>query len=123
MRTMRTSEKKAYVKLYKKALMESSPQQWLRKCYHSSKSKTRQCTVTLEYVQNLWDEQNGKCAISGLDMKYKNNDLMSASVDRIDSSKDYIEGNIQLTCQWVNLAKSNATNEEILQILKQYRDK
>lgn len=34
------------------------------------------------------------------------------SVDRIDSSKGYIAGNVQLVCNWANRAKATLTDGE-----------
>lgn len=40
-------------------------------------------------------------------MLYEPNNLRSVSIDRIDNSKGYIRGNIQLVCRFINFAKNN----------------
>ena len=40
------------------------------------------------------------------------------SIDRIDSSKGYIKGNIQLVCGIVNVMKSDSSEDEFLQLCK-----
>lgn len=40
--------------------------------------------------------------------------MRPASLDRIDSDKGYIEGNVQWLHKWVNLMKSDFTQDEFL---------
>ena len=57
----------------------------------SAKSRNLPFSVTIEYLSNLFEQQNHCCAITG----DKINEISNASLDRIDSSKGYIEGNVQ----------------------------
>lgn len=73
--------------------------------------------INKEYLHELWDAQNGKCAISGIDMTYISNCgriPTNVSVDRIDSSKGYIKGNIQLVCMAVNQMKNDLDMQTLL---------
>ena len=47
----------------------------------------------------------------------------SPSLDRIDSSKGYIKGNVWVISARANAIKSNATSDEILQIGYRLRDR
>lgn len=76
--------------------------------------------LDVDYLENLWNQQNGKCALTGLPMVHMFNNLLSASVDRIDSMKGHIKGNIQIVCQWVNTAKNDFSNDEFRTVLDQY---
>jgi hypothetical protein len=40
--------------------------------------------------------------------------LTNISIDRIDSSKGYLRGNVQFVCDIVNRMKSSMTQEELL---------
>ena len=60
-------------------------------------------------VKSLYEIQNGECKLCNCGMKktYKCNDNKQFSVDRIDSTKGHIEGNIQLLCWGCNRSKKN----------------
>ena len=59
----------------------------------------------IEYLINLYEQQNGKCAISNLQMTHDRYDENAVSVDRINSNMGYFKENIHLTCWWVNRMK------------------
>ena len=73
--------------------------------------------IDFDYLWNLWETQGGLCALSRLPMVHEFNSLCSISVDRVDSAKGYVPGNVQLVCKWVNLAKQRHSNEEFLGLL------
>lgn len=59
-------------------------------------------TITKEDLMILWKSQNGKCAISGLDMTYELGEgrlYTNVSIDQIIPSKGYTADNIQLVCK------------------------
>jgi hypothetical protein len=62
-----------------------------------------------------------KCPLLGIDIRFdgtKNNRDSSPSLDRIDSSKGYIKGNVWIISYRANRIKNNATIEEIEMIAK-----
>jgi hypothetical protein len=75
-----------------------------------SKRRNLDFNLTKDYVYNLFLEQNGKCALSGVDItlptKWKGSDY-TASLDRIDNTKGYIKGNIQWLHKHVNIMKNS----------------
>lgn len=60
-----------------------------------------------------------RCAISGLDIylpKSKKDPVsQTASLDRIDSKKPYIEGNVQWVHKIINVMKQSLSDEEFIQ--------
>jgi hypothetical protein len=70
-------------------------------------------SVSNEYLWNLFIKQNRKCALSGLELKFKirTKDNQTASLDRIDSSKGYVDGNVQWIHKDINRMK-NAYNQK-----------
>ncbi len=56
------------------------------------------------------------CPIFGIKMEY--NTEYSPSIDRTDSSKGYIKGNVEIISSRANTLKNNASKEELEMILK-----
>lgn len=82
----------------------------------NAKQRNLKFDLTKEYLWSLFNEQHGKCAISGIDLvmskEYANvfrktKWYESASLDRIDSSKGYIPGNVQWVHKDVNKIKQD----------------
>lgn len=74
----------------------------------------REFQLTKEYLWEIFQKQNGKCALTGIDLKFASTARSgdgNASIDRIDSSKDYIEGNIQWVHKDINYMKQEYDQE------------
>jgi len=67
-----------------------------------------------QFLWELLQKQDNKCAISGIDISLDNN----ASVDRIDSSMGYIKNNVWWTTSRVNVMKNNMKLEEFIELCK-----
>lgn len=66
--------------------------------------------VDCDYLNELYYKQNGKCAITGVVMTYlagHGRTKTNISLDRIDSNKGYVKGNVHLVCDLINTMKSN----------------
>lgn len=80
--------------------------------------------LTLEYVEDILNNQKGRCAYTGLLIGLPNSskDLAcgsyTASIDRIDSSKGYIRGNIQWVHKDVNRMKQQFSHEVFVNYCK-----
>lgn len=80
--------------------------------------------VTLADLQEQWNLQNGKCPYTGwtLEIKNKNKKVTKkpnmASLDRIDSSKGYIKGNIQFVSFMANMAKHTFHEDELIKFCR-----
>jgi hypothetical protein len=108
-----TGEKNAFWKGYK-----DIPFHWFSK-YFLRKGRNRKGDITIEQVYNLWINQNKKCKLSGLDIDFIRREAgVSASIDRIDSSKEYTMDNIQLVHKDINLMKNHFNQEYFINVCK-----
>ena len=76
--------------------------------------KRKNSCLSIDKLEEIWNKQDGKCALTGWDMTMvlgKGNIDTNASIDRIDSNLEYVENNVQFICRSVNVFKSNATEE------------
>lgn len=77
----------------------------------------RECASDLkDLLRKQWELQKGICYYTGIPMvlsnEYKSNPYVM-TVDRIDSTKGYIKGNIALCCSLVNKMKQNMSVDEL----------
>lgn len=115
---------------YFKGFGEISAGWFLNKIIKSAKgekngNRTRQpkeLTIDIEYLWNLFLKQDRSCALSGLPLTLPHNEtskaytLSTASVDRIDSSKGYIPGNVQWVHKDVNRMKNIYSQDYFIQM-------
>ena len=83
-----------------------------------AKSRNLEFNITIEYAWNLFLKQNRKCALSGKNIYFgkTNTKEKTASIDRIDSTKVYVEGNIQWVHKTINIMKFDLENELFIQM-------
>ncbi len=101
----------------------SSFRYYLRKA--RSRERWGECDLSLEYLKELWSIQEGKCAYSDIEMdlyEYKSRNIpTTASLDRVDSQRGYVKGNVHFVCFSLNLAKSTFSDAEFLEFLEKIR--
>lgn len=88
---------------------------WMIK--RNAKTRNLEFNITIQYCWNLFLQQNKKCAISNIELillPIFKISKCTASLDRIDSNKGYIEGNVQWVHKSINMMKSNMTDQEFI---------
>jgi hypothetical protein len=78
-------------------------------------AKKYQVDINCEYVKQLWDKQNGKCYISGINMTHianKKRTATNVSIDQVSSGSGYLKDNVSLCCEFINLSKMQMTVAE-----------
>lgn len=78
-----------------------------------------ECNLDIPYLEELFKNQNSRCAISGAFIKFerfKNLNDTTASLDRIDSSVGYIKGNVQWVHKDINMAKGTMSQSSFIKM-------
>lgn len=97
----------------------------VRGCFFSAMRKgaaarNLEFTITIEQIWELFLSQNRKCALSGVDLNFAQNDkdhkagLTTASLDRKDSKRGYTIDNVQWVHKWVNIMKQDMSDDELI---------
>lgn len=76
--------------------------------------KRRNC-LSVEDVLDLYEQQEGRCALSNVEMTYicgQGRIPTNIGIDRIETGGPYIKENIRLVCNYVNTMRLDRTDEE-----------
>ena len=90
------------------------------------KAKPKDFDLTVEHLKEIWDEQKGKCPFTGFDLELrtyasrrnfrdKTLHIKSASLDRIDNSKGYVQGNVRWVSVMFNYARNTFSDEDVIE--------
>ena len=87
----------------------------------NAKKRNKSFKISKKYLWELFLKQNRKCALSGIELYFSRSygsTIQTASVDRIDSSKGYIRGNVQWVHKDINRIKREYSEQEFLKYVK-----
>ena len=88
--------------------------------YHAKRRSISCSQLTIEYVEKIYNEQQGKCALTGRPIPFgfglNGKVPHMASLDRIDNEKGYVEENIQWLHKDVNWAKRTLSQKEFIKL-------
>jgi hypothetical protein len=90
-----------------------------------AKNRNKKFIVSMQYLAELFDAQNERCALSGLpihfgeDGKNLSETLGTASLDRIDSSQGYVPGNVHWVHKHINIMKNEYSAEYFLNLCRE----
>jgi hypothetical protein len=90
-------------------------QRLLRNARSSAREKGWELTITAQEIEVLLEP--GVCFLTGMAFRLDTDALrddFAPSLDRIDSSKGYIPGNVRVVCFRVNLMHGNLSDEDFL---------
>lgn len=107
-----------------------SSDMWYKIIKGSLKNRTKrndlEINITKEYVNELFNAQNGKCKLSGVDLtlpKGWKDRSYTASLDRINSNLGYVEGNVQWVHKHINIMKNTFPQEMFIYLCHQVAKK
>ncbi len=92
-----------------------------------AKCRNIEFNITQQYIWDLYVEQNGRCAFTGLPIDFRNgwkNNFKTASLDRIDNKLGYNTENVCWVHKTINMMKRNLTNKDFLyycQLVSNYK--
>ncbi len=86
----------------------------------SARKKMFDCDISEDDIFQMYDDQDGKCALTGFDMTLGSSEdrlekQYAASPDRIDNERGYTLDNVWLVTARANSLKSDMTLEELLE--------
>ena len=95
-------------------------------CLLRIRARNRKLAYNLsgEYLWELFLKQDRKCALSGQELFFpkawgvRSKTDITASLDRIDSTKGYIVGNVQWVHKTINVMKMDMSDSEFINICK-----
>ena len=115
-------------KCYKQSIelhnrIEYVPNRFWYKLLNVANRRKIEVSITKKYIFNIYKKQNKKCSLTGEKLyftKLKSNyhRYTTASLDRIDSSKGYIKGNVQWVCKKINMMKQQYSQKEFIEMCK-----
>jgi hypothetical protein len=108
---------------------EYTPFRWFaRRISYRAKQRNYCTDITVQSLKELWDSQKGICPLTGWQLILPHNadywqdespfGIKSASVDRIDNTKGYIQGNVRFVAIIVNYARNIFSDKEVIEFAK-----
>lgn len=87
------------------------------------RQRNKDFDLTLNYLKELWESQNGICPFTGFELEARTYDgksdnplnIRSASLDRIDNSKGYVKGNVRFVSVMYNFARNKFSDENVIE--------
>lgn len=87
--------------------------------------REREWDLSLELLLTLWEEQGGRCALTGREMTnirgrgHTGRVDSNVSIDRIDPTQGYVPGNVQLVCAVANRMKTNLSQADFVAMCRE----
>lgn len=106
-------------------LDDLSPFRWFAlRCSGRTASKGA-TDITPEYLSKLWERQKGICPYTGWSLMlpvctvgFASRNAKNASLDRMDCSRGYVQGNVQFVSIMANYAKNTFCDSDLVDFCK-----
>ena len=92
---------------------------YFNRALYGAKIRLLDFSVSIQYINDLFVKQNFRCALSGIKLTSGYKVEQTASLDRIDNTKGYIDGNVQWIHKDINLMKHIMDQELFINYCKQ----
>jgi dUTP pyrophosphatase len=111
---IRSNNKKA---INRKTSLEAWLNNRLRIKKNDSKRSGIACDISIDYLKKQWLAQDGKCYYLHIPLNIGGKNLRTITLERLDSSVGYIEGNVVFASRFANYAKNAAPIDEFYEVL------
>jgi hypothetical protein len=91
---------------------------FVRKYKVNAELRNIEWNVDYEYLADLLISQDNKCALTGWEISAMNVNSNTASLDRVDSSIGYVEGNLHWVHKMVNMCKQSYALNDFIDMCK-----
>ena len=97
---------------------------YLKKVKNNAEKKNLDFNLDDDYLWDLFEKQNKLCVLTGIPINIIQHSIrinyqnQTASIDRIDSSKGYIKGNVRWVHKYINQLKSDFTDDELIYLCR-----
>ena len=94
---------------------------WFNKFRVCAETRGKVYNISLDNVADVYEKQNGRCALTGWDISFPeigHPSNLNCSIDRIDNSRGYEPDNIQLVDGRINMMKGKYTQEFFVEVCK-----
>ena len=102
--------------------IEGRAREFLRNAKNSAAKRKQIFALTVADIADCWREQEGICAYSGRKMTLDAGQLITVSIERIDSTIGYTPENTILVCQAINRMKSDFGFEDFYDLCRDGAD-
>jgi len=97
---------------------------YINRIISGARHRGHQFDLTTKYLWDLFLKQNKRCIFTGRVLKFSPDicnkpQIQTASLDRIDSNKGYIKGNVQWSHKVVNVMKQGMVDAEFIGLCKE----
>lgn len=117
-----TKSEKFKMSLCKNRKHHTIPSRYFHSLYNGAKRRCIDFDLTIEDIWNIFELQEYKCALSGLNLKFpafgEKATLQTASLDRIDSDKGYIISNVQWIHKDINKMKWELDQNRFIELCR-----
>jgi isocitrate lyase len=103
----------------RKSRYEEIPGSYFGAMKQRVRAKKLEYNISPEYMWDLYLSQNKKCALTGMDIGFDpdyRHGKQSASLDRIDSARGYIVGNVRWVHKKINQIKMDMTDVDFIDL-------
>jgi hypothetical protein len=99
---------------------------WIRHTKDKAIKRGYVFEITIQDVWEVWEKQHRLCALTGQPLiwpkcthyKSKHGREGTASIDRIDNTKGYIKGNIQIVHKYINIMKQRYSQNDFIDMCR-----